>query len=80
VFQRSVGSVKKQSGGWLTALGVLNRWALGTGAMRISKKKGAIVLDQIWKIDKFRLIKKIGRVDPQVQAKVISTLQSIFAY
>ena len=43
-------------------------------------KKGQIVLDQMRTIDKSRLIKKIGTVDPQVQAKVISTLQSIFAY
>lgn len=43
-------------------------------------KKGQIVLDQIRTIDKSRLIKKIGTVDPQVQAEVISTLQSMFAY
>jgi len=43
-------------------------------------KEGQIVLDQIRTIDKSRLIKKIGAVDPQVQAEVISTLQSMFAY
>jgi len=43
-------------------------------------KKGQIVLDQICTIDKSRIIKKIGTVDPQVQAEVISTLQSMFAY
>jgi len=43
------------------------------------RKKGQIVLDQIRTIDKSRLIKKIGTVDPQVQAEVISTLQSMFA-
>jgi mRNA interferase MazF len=43
-------------------------------------KKGQIVLDQIRTIDKSRLINKIGTVDPQVQAEVISTLQSMFAY
>jgi mRNA interferase MazF len=43
-------------------------------------KKGQIVLDQIRTIDKSRLIKKIGTVDPRVQAEVISTLQSMFAY
>lgn len=42
-------------------------------------KKGQIVLDQIRTVDKSRLIKKIGTVDPQVQAEVISTLQSMFA-
>jgi len=43
-------------------------------------KKGQIVLDQIRTIDKSRLIKKIGTVEPQVQAEVISSLQSMFAY
>jgi mRNA interferase MazF len=43
-------------------------------------KKGQIVLDQIRTIDKSRLIKKIGTIDPQVQAEIISTLQSLFAY
>ena len=44
------------------------------------RKKGQIVLDQIRTIDKSRLIKKIGTIDPQVQAEVISTLQSMFAF
>jgi mRNA interferase MazF len=43
-------------------------------------KKGQVVLDQIRTIDKSRLVNKIGTVDPQVQAEVISTLQSMFAY
>jgi mRNA interferase MazF len=43
-------------------------------------KKGQIVLDQIRMTDKSRLIKKVGTVDPQIQAEVISTLQSMFAY
>jgi mRNA interferase MazF len=44
------------------------------------RKKGQIVLDQIRTIDKSRLIKKIGAINPQVQAEVISTLQSMFAF
>ena len=44
------------------------------------RKKRQIVLDQIRTIDKSRLIKKVGAVDSQVQAEVISTLQSMFAY
>ena len=44
------------------------------------RKKGQIVLDQIRTIDKSRLIKKIGTIDPQVQAEVISTLQSMFTF
>ena len=47
---------------------------------KFQKKKGRIVLDQIRTIDKSRLIKKIGTIVPQVQAEVISTLQSMFAY
>jgi mRNA interferase MazF len=47
---------------------------------KFQRKKGQIVLDQIRTIDKSRLIKKIGTVEPQVQAEVISTLQSMFAY
>lgn len=43
-------------------------------------KKGQIVLDQLRTTDKSRLIKKIGTVDSQIQAEVISTLQSMFAY
>lgn len=43
-------------------------------------KNGQIILDLIRTIDKSRLIKKIGSVDPQVQAEVISTLQSMFAH
>jgi len=43
-------------------------------------KKGQIVLDQIRTIDKSRLIKKAGTIDPEIQAEVISTLQSLFAY
>jgi mRNA interferase MazF len=47
---------------------------------KFQRKKGQIVLDQIRTIDKSRLIKKIGTVEPQVQAEVISTLQSMYAY
>ena len=43
-------------------------------------RKGQIVLDQLRTTDKSRLIKKIGTVEPQIQAEVISTLQSLFAY
>jgi mRNA interferase MazF len=47
---------------------------------RFQGKTGWIVLDQIRTIDKSRLIQKIGTIDPQVQAEVISTLQKLFAY
>lgn len=44
------------------------------------KKKGQIVLDQIRTIDKARLIKKLGTIDPEAQLKVISVLQRLFAF
>jgi mRNA interferase MazF len=43
-------------------------------------KKGQIVLDQIRTLDKARLIKKQGTVDPRIQVEVISTLQKMFAF
>jgi len=43
-------------------------------------RSGQIVLDQIRTIDKSRLLKKAGTINPQVQAELISTLQSMFAY
>ena len=47
---------------------------------RFKKKKGQIVLDQIRTIDKTRLIKKLGTIDPETQVKVISVLQRLFAW
>lgn len=44
------------------------------------KKKGQIVLDQIRTIDKTRLIKKLGKIDPETQIEVISFLQRLFAF
>jgi mRNA interferase MazF len=46
---------------------------------KFKKKKGQIVLDQIRTIDKTRLIKKIGKIDPKTQIEVISVLQKLFA-
>jgi mRNA interferase MazF len=48
-------------------------------ACKFKKKRGQIVLDQIRTIDKTRLIKKIGNIDPETQVEVISILQRIFA-
>ena len=47
---------------------------------RFKKKKGQIVLDQIRTIDKTRLIKKLGTIDPETQVEVISVLQRLFAF
>ena len=44
------------------------------------KKQGQIVLDQIRTIDKMRLVKKLGTIDPQAQLDVISVLQRLFAF
>lgn len=43
-------------------------------------RKGDIVLDQIRTIDKKRLIKKLGTLDSEIQLKVISVLQRLFAF
>ena len=47
---------------------------------KFKKKKGQIVLDQIRTIDKTRLIKKLGKIDPETQIEVISVLQRLFAF
>jgi mRNA interferase MazF len=47
---------------------------------KFKKKKGQIVLDQIRTIDKTRLVKKLGKIDPETQIEVISILQRLFAF
>ena len=47
---------------------------------KFKKKKGQIVLDQIRTIDKTRLIKKLGTINPETQMEVISVLQRLFAF
>jgi len=44
------------------------------------KKQGQIVLDQIRTVDKERLLKKLGTIDPKAQLDTISILQRLFAY
>ena len=46
---------------------------------KFEKKKGQIVLDQIRTIDRTRLIKKLGSINPATQLEVISVLQRLFA-
>ena len=43
------------------------------------RKKGQVVLDQIRTIDKARLVKKLGSIDPSTQLEVIMVLQQMFA-
>lgn len=47
---------------------------------QFENKKGQIVLDQIRTIDKARLLKKLGAIDPEIQLEVISVLQRLFAF
>ncbi|OHB64383.1 MAG: transcriptional regulator [Planctomycetes bacterium RBG_13_60_9] len=47
---------------------------------RFRDREGQIVLDQIRTIDKVRLIKKLGAIDPETQLEVISVLQRMFAF
>ena len=47
---------------------------------KFKKKKGQIVLDQIRTIDKTRLIKKLGSINPETQLEIISVLQRLFAF
>ena len=49
-------------------------------ACTFKKKKGQIVLDQIRTIDKTRLVKRLGTIDPETQLKVITTLQRLFSF
>jgi mRNA interferase MazF len=44
------------------------------------KKQGHIVLDQIRTIDKERLLKRLGTIDPNAQLEVVSVLQRMFAF
>ena len=47
---------------------------------KFKKKKGHIVLDQIRTIDKTRLVKKLGSINPETHLEVISVLQRLFAF
>ena len=49
-------------------------------ACRFKKKQGRIVLDQIRTIDKRRLVKRLGTIDPKTQSDVVSVLQGMFAF
>ena len=44
------------------------------------KQPGHVVLDQIRTIDKDRLVKRLGTIDPEVQMEVVSVLQRMFAF
>lgn len=42
-------------------------------------KQGQIVLDQIRTVDKTRLVRKLGKLDKQTQAEVLTALGEMFA-
>ena len=42
-------------------------------------KKGQVVLDQIRTVDKTRLMRRLGRMDKQTQAEILSVLGEMFA-
>ena len=42
-------------------------------------KRGQVVLDQIRTVDKARLVKRVGKVDKQTRAGVLSVLGEMFA-
>jgi mRNA interferase MazF len=48
-------------------------------ACRFDGKNGLIVLDQLRSIDKFRLVKRLGRLNRKEQEAVLSTLAEMFA-
>ena len=42
-------------------------------------KQGQVVLDQIRTVDKTRLVRRLGKVDKQTRAEVLSVLNEMFA-
>ena len=48
-------------------------------ACRFQGRNGQVILDQIRTVDRIRLIKKLGRLDPSTAARVLEILQEMFA-
>ena len=48
-------------------------------AVRFGGKTGQIVLDQLRAVDRSRLVKRMGRLDPTTAQKTLQTLQEMFA-
>jgi mRNA interferase MazF len=46
---------------------------------RFKGKSGQIVLDQLRTVDRVRLVKKLGRLDPRTSAAVLDILREMFA-
>lgn len=48
-------------------------------ACRFKRKAGQVVLDQIRTVDNSRLVRKVGRIDRETAAAVLSVLGEMFA-
>ena len=48
-------------------------------ACRFQDKDGQVVLDQLRTVDKARLVRRLGRIDPGTQGAVLSVLAEMFA-
>jgi mRNA interferase MazF len=48
-------------------------------SVKFQNKRGQIVLDQIRTVDKSRLVSRLGKIDRQVQAEVLSVMAEMFA-
>lgn len=46
---------------------------------RFKGKRGQVVLDQLRTVDKVRLIRKLGRIEPKTQQTVLAVLQEMFS-
>lgn len=46
---------------------------------RFEGKEGQIVLDQLRTVDKARLVKHLGEIDPETGRKVLAVLAEMFA-
>jgi mRNA interferase MazF len=46
---------------------------------RFQGKDGQIVLDQIRTVDKARLVRRLGRIEANIQTKVLNVLAELFA-
>jgi mRNA interferase MazF len=46
---------------------------------KFRRKRGQVVLDQLRTVDKARLVRKLGKLDEQAQAEVLSVLAEMFA-
>jgi mRNA interferase MazF len=46
---------------------------------RFAGKSGYVVLDQIWTVDRQRLVRRVGHLDPPTLQTVLALLQDMFA-